>query len=651
MKTNYGQPYIPIYRTVNSIILLLLMFVSGLYSAELKVEETPAMFTYNWEMSGEDLTEFVKSGQISSKGIAGSIFFEGRYYPVYTILIENSKDQLAYQINNRKETKLSVTALSTDYGDIDPMAIDKFDPDILQDFVHLHEVPGVGTLVEIMPCLPQKDGSIRCLTQADIQLLSTSSKSLNKSNLQKEKINIAKIASLKADLPDEFCALYIEEAGVYQVSGQDLADREIDIRRINPDNLKLFWWGEEIPCRVTSTYELSLETFQYHNVIQFYIPEMKNPYGSYKFNPFSKYDVIHLSWSEGNGLRYIQENSEIDDTVAPENKFLPDVNRTFRSTIHVEKNLIYQQLARLHEEELSHKYEHAFNSPAIRIGRSVSFPFELWDPVVDSPYNVDFTIRMQGLTYSVDDEMDHQIYVTVNDQYLLEDEWDGQVPKISANTDMQYNHENLIHGNNSINISVRGFEDNPYLDDQVLFDWLELSYDRYMIVHNNRLKFTPQHGPGTYMFQIKGLNSASDVLILKNETNWIRGYYVVLDENSEGEKSYSIYFEDQCDGTETYQVAGPGQADRVSYGIESIDSIRYVNIPDNDHYGEDSQGDYIIISHKDFYDKALELADHKISRGFTPVIYELERIYDEYNYGNESPYALKTFLTEAYSNW
>lgn len=648
MKTKCEHRCTHIYRTASSILLLVFVMVSGLYSATWNIEESPAVFSYKWEISHDDLTEFVKSGQISNSGISGSFYYQGRYYPIYTTIIQNTTDQLAFQIKNREESILPATEIVVDYGNIDPKAIDRFDIGTLTDYVRLQEIPGIGTLVEITPCIPQEDGSIRCLIKADIQLLSTSSKSLKRSNLEKPRNSMAKITSLKADLPDEFCALYIQEAGVYQVSGQDLADRDIDIRHIHPDNIKLFWWGKEIPCRVTSTYEQGQETFQYHDVVQFYIPKLKNPYGNYKFNPFSDYDVVQLNWSEGDGLRYIQENSEISDS---QDKFMPDENRIFRSTVHIEKNQQYQPLARLHEEELSHKYEHEFYSPSIRVGRSVTFPFELWDPVQDSPYNVDFTLRMQGLTYSVDDEMDHQIYVTANNQYLLEDEWDGQVPKISSNADMQYNHENLIDGTNLIDISVRGFESNQYLDDQVLFDWLELSYDRYMIAHDNRLLFTPQHGPGRYLFQVKGLTSATNVLILKNETNWIRGYYVVPEDTVGGEATYSIYFEDQCNGNESYQVAGPGKVDVSSYGIVTIDSIRYVNRLENEYYMDSQEGDYIIITHKDFYEKALDLVAHKESMGFTPVIYEAERIYDEYNYGNESPYAIKTFLTEAYTTW
>ncbi|MBN2781553.1 MAG: hypothetical protein JXR21_06285, partial [Candidatus Marinimicrobia bacterium] len=458
----------------------------------MNIHETPAVYTYDWEIGGSDITEFVKTGHIAQAGTGASFYYQGRYYPVYTTFIGNTPAELAFQIRDKEETLIFAPDMTGDHGDLDPMVVDVVDISGFKDYVKLIEVPGIGTLLEIVPMIPQPDGRVRLLKRARIEILSTSQKSLQKSDLVKDRTKLSKTSSLRAELPGEFLDLYISEPGVFQVSGQDLADRGIDLRTVHPDNIKLTWWGEELPCRVTSIYEMGRETFQYENVVQFSIPRLKNPYGDYLYNPFTHYDVVRMSWGSGNGKRYVQENSEITGNAT----FLPQDNRTFRSTVHIEKNVLYQPLARLHEQELSHKYEHMFYSPSIRIGRSVSFDFNLWDPVPDSPYNVNFTLRMQGLTYSVDDEMDHQIYVTVNDQYLLEDEWDGQVPNISSNTDMQYDHDNLIHGKNTIDISVKGFEDNPYLDDQVLFDWLEVSYDRFMIAHENRLEFSPQHGPG-----------------------------------------------------------------------------------------------------------------------------------------------------------
>jgi hypothetical protein len=619
--------------------------ISGLISAEWKVEEAPSVYTYKWEISSEDLTEFVKSGQVKS-GISGSVYYNGRYYPVYSMIVEQSADELTYRIDDQNIRILHSTALGTKTK-VDPLAQDRIDADVFSDFVKLNTIPGVGTLVEIMPILPSEDGSIKSLTKAEISLFPTNSRSLKKSDLKKDRADLGKIQTFREDLPDEFCALYIKKEGVFQVTGQDLIDKGIDIRYIHPDNIKLFWWGEEIPCRVTSTYELGQETFQPNDMIQFYIPEMKNPYSSYKYNPFSDYDVIHLYWNEGNGLRYVQENSEITGNATHE----PEANRKFISTIHVEKNMGYQPLSRLHEEELSHLKEHQFFSPSIGIGESVDFTFELNDPVLDSPYSVDFTVRFQGLTYSVDDEMDHQVLVHINDQLMLQDEWEGQLPKISSNQNSFFSHEKLKNGENVIRVSVLGTDDRSAFEDLVFLDWLEVSYERYMKAHNNRLLFSPQHGPGVYLFLVEGLTSSSDVMILKNGTNWIRGYQVSREDTVNGEVTYSLLFEDECQGDEVYQIAGPGKEDDPDYGIVNVDSIRYVNTFEDDRYNNEPKGDYLIITHKDFFEKAHELADHKRDVGFIPAIYEAERIYDQYNYGNESPYAIKNFLSYAYKNW
>ncbi|MFA6619132.1 MAG: C25 family cysteine peptidase [Candidatus Neomarinimicrobiota bacterium] len=646
MKMNYEHPYILICRIAKKVFLLNLIVLALLFSASLDMKEALS-FSYHWSMNENELEAFIKNGQLDLQK-ASSIYYEGRYYPYYTVLLENSPSEVIHQVRNKQTKTIPMSALPEDFTSVSEKAIDRIDISVFKDHVQMQEIPGIGTLIEILPFLPDENGYLTCLLEADIQLYSSGTKPLTKSDLVKDKNFLAKSATLKHYIASEYCVIYLNEAGVYEISGQDLLDKEVDISSIVPEQIKLYRWGEEIPCLVTATNNKGTEVFKENDVVRFYISELKNPYGDYKYNPFTDYDAVVMTWDAGAGRRYVQENSNFSDD---ENKFDYDMNRKFRSTIHVEQNLKYFPLSRLHEDELSHKYEHEFYSPSIKIGRSISYPFDLWDPVIDSPYNVHFKIRMQGLTYSVDDEMDHQIIVKANDLQVLEDEWEGQTARISDNEGLQYLHSNLKNGENHLQISVRGFSEDSYQDDQVLLDWFEVSYDRYMIAHNNRLKFAPQYGPGTYMFQVRGLTSATDVLILKNGTNWIRDYLVEEENSGDKEKTYSIYFEDKCNGDEEYFVVGPGEEDNNAFGVVAIDSFRYVNTIENEHYNAFSQGDYIIITHKDFYEKSKELAEHKASLGFTPALYQLERVYDEYNHGNESPYAIKNFLKDACANW
>ncbi|MDZ7796324.1 MAG: hypothetical protein U5N56_04410 [Candidatus Marinimicrobia bacterium] len=371
MKMNFVHPCTRIYQTGKSIIVLLMLFGGMLMAATWQADEKPEKFSYTWEMDPGDITHFVKHGSFPESGIAGSFFYQGRYYPVYTLMIRNDPGKLAVQIKEKEEKNFFAPEISMDYGEIEEDAIDAFDIHSLNDYVRIQEIPGVGSLLEITPLLPGEDGQVRCLTRATIDLLSTTAASLGKADISGTNTrSFAKTTSLKTELPEEFLALYITEPGVYQVTGQDLEDRGIDLRTVHPDKIKLYRWGEEIPCRVSSTYEREYETFQQHDVVQFHIPEMKNPYGDYLYNPFSDYEVIHMNWSGENGLRYVQENSEITGNAT----FLPQENRTFRSTVHIEKNMQYQSLARLHEQELSHKYEHEFYSPRSAWGEAFPFP-------------------------------------------------------------------------------------------------------------------------------------------------------------------------------------------------------------------------------------------------------------------------------------
>jgi Peptidase family C25 len=61
--------------------------------------------------------------------------------------------------------------------------------------------------------------------------------------------------------------------------------------------------------------------------------------------------------------------------------------------------------------------------------------------------------------------------------------------------------------------------------------------------------------------------------------------------------------------------------------------------------------DYIIITHEDFYDAILPLADHYISKGFRVKVVKVGDIYDEFNAGIFNPKAIKDFLSYTYNNW
>ena len=61
--------------------------------------------------------------------------------------------------------------------------------------------------------------------------------------------------------------------------------------------------------------------------------------------------------------------------------------------------------------------------------------------------------------------------------------------------------------------------------------------------------------------------------------------------------------------------------------------------------------DYIIITHEDFYDAALTLADHRRASGLRVATVKIGDVYDEFNNGIFNPRAIRDFLKYAYENW
>ncbi|MDD5435831.1 MAG: C25 family cysteine peptidase, partial [Nitrospira sp.] len=62
-------------------------------------------------------------------------------------------------------------------------------------------------------------------------------------------------------------------------------------------------------------------------------------------------------------------------------------------------------------------------------------------------------------------------------------------------------------------------------------------------------------------------------------------------------------------------------------------------------------GDYIIITHENFYDVVKPLADYRSSQGYKVLTVKMGDIYNEFNSGIETPQAIKDFLAYAYYNW
>jgi hypothetical protein len=68
--------------------------------------------------------------------------------------------------------------------------------------------------------------------------------------------------------------------------------------------------------------------------------------------------------------------------------------------------------------------------------------------------------------------------------------------------------------------------------------------------------------------------------------------------------------------------------------------------------GDPSNGaDYVIITHPDFGDSVLPLANRRAAQGLRTMVVDVQDIYDEFSYGLFDPQAIRDFLAFAYGSW
>ena len=61
--------------------------------------------------------------------------------------------------------------------------------------------------------------------------------------------------------------------------------------------------------------------------------------------------------------------------------------------------------------------------------------------------------------------------------------------------------------------------------------------------------------------------------------------------------------------------------------------------------------DFVIISHKDFLKSLKQLQQRRESQGLSVALVDVEDLYDEFNFGNKSPQAIRDFLVNTTTNW
>ena len=180
--------------------------------------------------------------------------------------------------------------------------------------------------------------------------------------------------------------------------------------------------------------------------------------------------------------------------------------------------------------------------------------------------------------------------------------------------------------------------------DTIYLNWFEVEYLGKYIAEGDSIKFSETIS-GTYNFKIDGF-TGSDIKIF-DITDPVNVVKIINNLTEQNTSDFTTKFS-LTDGTISEQVKkniivfGPDKIKTPSSIV--LDEPSLLKSPDNG-------ADYIIITHEDFYDNVLPLAEYRAKEGLRVKTIKVTDIYDEFNYGIFDPSAIKDFLKYAYENW
>ncbi|MCF7801040.1 MAG: hypothetical protein K9N34_03370 [Candidatus Marinimicrobia bacterium] len=355
------------------------------------------------------------------------------------------------------------------------------------------------------------------------------------------------------------------------------------------------------------------------------------------YDPFSDVNVYWLDWNVSDGgLRLVEESGYPG---APN----PVRPTSFRTTVHLEKDSIFDRLGSLGTNEPSFNRDHFFWA-TLNSGGAEEIPFILPYPHRGSAERVNIRVGLTGLTYSGggDENGEHRVYAFINDQNIGSGNWHNQTEYVIESSDNTNLTGQLFNGSTFQNqLQLIAPSTAPGRYDRVVLNWLDIEYDRLFTAFDNQLYFekTANIPPGLVEFEVKNLTSP-DITIIKEGTSLIRDFTVRPWEPN-GEVTYSAIFQDQVsDATPGYWIA-------AGDGILTPERI----LPDTMANIRNASADYIIITNRKFMSPLEPLVEHKMTEGLNPIVVSIQDIYDEFNYGIAHPEAIRDFLRYGLEHW
>jgi Peptidase family C25 len=359
----------------------------------------------------------------------------------------------------------------------------------------------------------------------------------------------------------------------------------------DPDRLQMYVDGEQIPISVITDDKKQLSAIEF--------------YGTGLDAAYTDARVYLIVEGTEKGLRIEQVNADVH----------PSSAHSFSYSVERRDRTIYFSGLRNGERE------NFFGSVVGREAIVQSLTLQHLDRSTTNQVQVE--VSLQGVT-----TLPHRVWVNVNGSFVGEVMFNGQELKGAS---FSLPPSLLREGNNEVQLVARG---GP--SDISLIDYVRLSYPRTFMAESDQLRFEATAGAAV---TVDGFSSAA--IRVFDVTNQDRVQQLV-GKIEQGKNGYAITVAPSEKGERTLlAIAGQTTAAQARVSASVASDLR----------GNNHAANLLIITNRDFFAALEPLKKLRTSQGYKVEMVDVEAIYDQFSFGNKSPYAVKEFLQYARANW
>jgi hypothetical protein len=410
-------------------------------------------------------------------------------------------------------------------------------------------------------------------------------------------------------LDEPWYKVLVDEDGMYRLTRAELELAGIPVSTIeDPQTFKLYNQGQEVAIRV-------LETEGVLDSLLFYGQKMT-----------TKYTDVNVYWLTYGG----EPGSPMSSRSAPPSG-LP-VRSYYTDTMHLEEAHRYLSHVPWAEGADHWFWEYTrypMPNPSLTVSTSLSNIF------TTESYSGTLRVNMYGYT-DLSADPDHCIKTYLNNNEVDKVEWDGKVEK---NSEIAFDSSLLQEEINEI--KVEGCTTGASYD-MVFHNWFEIEYRDTFVAEGDEFVF--EHQEAGWQYEVDGFAEDNpELYYVYDVTNPISVSYLTDFVVEPGGLSHVVKFYDGAAevGTKYWLLTSSQYKSPLDLFEDSP----------SDLVDPGNGADYIIITHSDFYDDVLPLANRRTEQGLRTTVVDVQDVYDEFRYGIFDPQAIHDFLAYAYEYW